>query len=244
MKKYLDIAVKAAFLAGKFLRESQDKVIHVKENRLKDLKLEVDFKSDEIIIDIIKNETPWDILTEEHGCVRRGEDATEYTWIVDPLDGSVNYFSGLPISCVSIALWRGVIPVIGVVHDFNRGVTYSAMEGTGLFLDGHVIVADRAHCIESSILCTGIPSGVKFDKEYQDVFKNGVESYRKVRLLGSAALSLAYVATGKATMYRENGIKIWDVAAGLALVRMSGMDYSCIGYPADVSTDVWAGLKG
>jgi len=143
-------------------------------------------------------------------------------WILDPLDGSVNLSRGIPLYCISLALWFNDEPVLGVIHDLCRTETFTGQVGVGAKLDGYQISCSSVSGSQNAILCTGFPVGTSFDEPPLTRFVGRVRSFKKVRLLGSAALSLAWVSCGRADAYLEEGIAIWDVAAGLALVQASG----------------------
>jgi myo-inositol-1(or 4)-monophosphatase len=188
----------------------------------RDIKLEADYKLEKFIIDNITQQSKYPILAEECGIVKRSDANDGYRWIVDPLDGSLNYYRGIPMSCISISLWKDMDPILGVVFDFNRGETFTGLVGKGAWLNGRPIRSSKVTEKSKAILCTGFPVSSDFSKKALIDFVENIRNFKKIRLLGSAALSLAYVACGRADCYQENGIKIWDVAAGLALVKAAG----------------------
>jgi myo-inositol-1(or 4)-monophosphatase len=197
----------------------------IKEMRLdldKDIKLEADYKLEKFIIDNIAQQSGYPILAEECGIVNGSGTSDVYRWIIDPLDGSLNYYRGIPMSCLSIGLWKEMDPILGVVFDFNHGETFTGLVGKGAWLNGRPIRLSDVTEKSKAVLCTGFPVSTDFSKEALIDFVEDIRNFKKIRLLGSAALSLAYVACGRADCYRENGIKIWDVAAGLALVKAAG----------------------
>jgi fructose-1,6-bisphosphatase/inositol monophosphatase family enzyme len=155
------------------------------------------------------------------------EDATPVTtagrrWIVDPLDGSLNFSRSIPFYGVSIALWDGDTPVLGVVHDAARDERFAGLVGEGAWRDGARIGVSAVAEPARAVLCTGFPAQTDHAEPAVAAFAAQVATFRKVRCLGSAALSLAYVACGRADAYREDHIALWDVAAGIALVRAAG----------------------
>jgi len=177
-------------------------------------------ESEAIILDHLKRESEFSILSEESGMFE-GKDH-RLIWIVDPLDGSLNYFRGIPLCCISIGLWQEDKPVAGIVYDFNRTEIFAGIDGEGAWLNGERIAVSSIPDKEKAALCTGFPANTDFSTESLMAFVQKVREYKKVRLLGSAALSLAYVAAGRADAYMENDIMLWDVAAGIALVKASG----------------------
>jgi myo-inositol-1(or 4)-monophosphatase len=162
------------------------------------------------------------ILSEESGYIPARADSN-YWFIVDPLDGTFNFVKGLGPSAISIALWEGDRPVFGVIYSVaERKLAWGGV-GIGAFADGRRIsVSDTSSRAQASI-CTGFP--VLFDVANDGAMRNfwrTVTPYAKVRMLGSAAVSLLHVATGAADAYSEQGIMLWDVAAGLAIVDGAG----------------------
>lgn len=214
------LAEKVAILAGDFLDRNHtcSKMINSESGR--DVKLEADCDSEKIIIDVL-NTTGIPILSEEVGLVASSQETT-LRWIVDPLDGTVNYFEGLPICCVSIALWENEHPVLGVIYDFVHKNIYKGIVGVGAWLNDVGMRVKNERPLNQSILCTGFPIASDFSDDSLITFAKHVRCFKKIRLFGSAAMSLAFVASGRADAYYEKRIKIWDVAAGLALVKAAG----------------------
>jgi myo-inositol-1(or 4)-monophosphatase len=184
----------------------------------RDIKIEADFLLDQFIRDRLTQTTGLPVVSEESG----GMPVAGDYWVVDPLDGSFNFARGLPFCAISIALWEGQAPIVGVVHDFARGECFSGLVGVGAWLNDEPIrpsgVSERAQ----AVLCTGVPLGNAFGSEAAAAFVGRLRAFKKIRLLGSAALMLAYVACGRADMYSEDAIALWDVAAGLAIVKAAG----------------------
>lgn len=186
-----------------------------------DVKLAADRESEQIILRVLRRDSDYSVLSEERGWT--GDRGPQPSWIVDPLDGSHNYLRSIPMCCVSIALWDGDTPVLGVIQEIHSGEVFSGIVGTGAWIgvDQELVVSAVAS-MSDAVICTGFPAGTDFGEAAITTFVKQVTSYRKVRLLGSAALSLAYVAAGRADAYYERDIKLWDIAAGVALVRAAG----------------------
>jgi len=144
-------------------------------------------------------------------------------WIVDPLDGSFNFVRGTGPCAVSIALWHGTSAVLGAILDIRSGeIAWGASDGPAM-QSARIISCSNTTERSAAVICTGIPSGFDFSDPDQVSSLTGImASYGKVRMIGSAASSLVMVASGQADAYSEQNIKIWDVAAGMALVRAAG----------------------
>lgn len=143
-------------------------------------------------------------------------------WLVDPLDGTLNFSRGFPMHAVSIALWDGKTPVLGVIVDIARDTLYQGVVGHGAWRNGQPIrvstVADRSQ----AVLATGFPAGRDYGDAALTAFITRVQAFKKVRMIGSAAMALVMVAEGTFDACYEEGGMIWDVAAGLALVAAAG----------------------
>jgi len=216
---WLRLAIRAAREAGTLLLTSgTGKVTHID----RDIKLEADRRAEKIILDILTKDSTFAILAEESG-FRAGTQLTDsLRWIIDPLDGSSNFQRQIPLCCVSVALWRGLEPVLGVIYDFNRDELFSGIVGEGAELNQSKIQVSGTTETSQATLCTGFPVSTDFSPVALSKSIDLVRQYKKVRLFGSAALSLAYVAVGRVDAYREQDIRLWDVAAGLALVQAAG----------------------
>lgn len=219
---HLRIAVEAAARAAEHLRASAGRVRREVRSEGHDIKIVGDTEAEGAILSFLSAESPLPVLSEE--CGDRGGPVGPGVprWFVDPIDGSLNFNRGLPFCCISIGLWEGDAPILGVVHDFNRGEVFAGAVGQGATLDGEPISVSRVASRAQAVLCTGFPVYSDFSREPLQGFLEQVRAYKKVRLLGSAALSLAYVAAGRVDAYMEDNIMPWDVAAGLALVAAAG----------------------
>jgi myo-inositol-1(or 4)-monophosphatase len=218
---YLKIAQEIATEAGKKLLDQSGDARKVNLSEGKDVKIKGDLISESIILERLQKCSHLPILSEEKGQV--GDFTTEqFSWIVDPLDGSLNFSRGLPLSCVSIALWQNKTPLLGVIFDFNRDELFSGIIGQGAWLNEQPIRVSMVREKKDAVLTSGFPIRTDFSKEGITTFTNDIQHYKKVRLLGSAALSLAYVACGRVDAYHEKNIMLWDVAAGCAIVQAAG----------------------
>jgi myo-inositol-1(or 4)-monophosphatase len=163
---------------------------------------------------------PEHALYGEEGIV--GDQKSEHQWVVDPLDGTVNFFYGVPHFCVSIALrFRSEI-IVGVIYDPVRDELWRAQKGELPTLNGQPCqVSDRAALAEA-VISVGLSKTRATIDAAVPVFQQMVTKVRKCRLMGSAALDLAYVACGRFDAYLEQGISLWDIAAGWILIETAG----------------------
>ena len=215
----LEIAKSASLLAGNFLKEQQDSNLKILTNKARDLKLQIDIDAEEIIKEHITANSSLPILAEESG---KSGSLDECFWVVDPLDGTSNFLRNIPISCVSIALVQGSKPILGAIFDFNNSDLYCAHKESKAYVNDIEISVSSLSLKKESTLVTGIPAKDNYsDAEFKNMI-SGFQSWKKIRMIGSAAMASAYVASGKAEAYKENGIFLWDIAAGAAIVEAAG----------------------
>jgi len=220
MKPYLDAAENAANAAGKLLRENFQQQQRVKTFAAHDIKLEIDVRAQELIGKLLLEEFPAHALYGEEGIA--GDQSSDHQWIVDPLDGTVNYFYGIPHFCVSIALRVHKELVVGVIYDPIRGEMWTGQRGEISKLNGAPIhVSDRAELAEAIVSIGLAKTGETINTNFP-LLQQMIHRVRKCRVLGSAALDLAYVACGRFDAYVETGISLWDIAAGSLLVENAG----------------------
>lgn len=189
----------------------------------RDIKLEADLFLHKELVERLTRSTGIGCLSEEDKAGHRwGE--MDPVWIIDPLDGSMNYSRRVPLYCISVALWRGGRPEIGLVYDIERSVEFWSFNGRTLSNNASVAVGKVAQ-LDRAILATGFPLQCDISQNAVNWFLNFAASFKKVRMLGTAALSLAWTAEGRLDAYFEKDIMLWDVAAGLALVQGAGGVY-------------------
>lgn len=221
LKKLLALAESAARETGAILRTGGDKSVSL--NTATDVKLAADVNSETLVRERLAA-TGLPIIGEELGGDPALYDAagTALYWVVDPLDGTFNYQRGQPLTCVSIGLMRGSEPVLGVIFNFNADEMFSGLVGEGIFLNGRKIVPAWATEISQACLMTGFPALADKSPEALAPFIAEVGKFKKIRMIGTAALAVAYVACGRADVYQEQGTNLWDIAAGIALVKAAG----------------------
>ena len=221
LDKEKEIAIKAAKLAGKLLKEDKN-ILNLKINsNPRDTKLKADIKSEKLILDILNSESSYPVLAEETG--KTSDDLGDIFWVVDPLDGTANYNRNIPICCVSIGLVKNMKPLIGVIFDFNNDDIFVGDNVNNLArLNNKDIKVSDIQKKTDGVLITGLP----FNTDYSDnPLKNlisDMQIWKKVRMIGSAAMASCYVASGKAELYQEKGIYLWDIIAGAAIVESAG----------------------
>ncbi|MAV94374.1 inositol monophosphatase [Pseudomonadota bacterium] len=234
LKQSLKIAKTAALLAGKFLLKAKGSDLKILVNKGRDLKLQLDIDTENIIKDYIQSHSNYSILGEETGS---SDTLKEFYWIVDPLDGTSNFLRGIPISCVSIALMNDLEPVLGVIYDFNHDDFYYAHKGSNAFINNQEISVSSLCLKDESTLVTGIPAKIHYsDAEFNQLIST-FQAWKKIRMIGSAAMAAVYVASGKAETYQENGIFLWDIAAGAAIVTAAGGKVSITNVQSDYRVD-------
>ena len=220
MKHYLDAAEKAARAAGKLLRKNFGRPQRVNAVAAHDIKLQIDIQTQELITKLLLKEFPRHALYGEEGIV--GDQSSEHQWIVDPLDGTVNYFYGIPHFCVSIALRLRSEVMVGVIYDPIRREMWKGQKGKTSKLNGDPVhVSDRADLAEAVVSVGLAKTGETINANFP-LLQQMVHRVRKCRVLGSAALDMAYVACGRLDAYIEQGISLWDIAAGWLLVENAG----------------------
>jgi myo-inositol-1(or 4)-monophosphatase len=238
-EKCKEVAVKA----GNLLHDNFRFDAIVTSELAKDIKTQADKASEDLILsNLLEFNIP--ILTEESGVHRLSftikdqeflspkdslqvetDDTPELLFIIDPLDGTFNFSRGFKHACVSIALWRKDNPIFGVVYDFYNDDLYTGFLKEGARCNGKKINTSQIQEVKNAILATGFPVHGDFREENLKNLIQNFQYYKKIRMIGSAAMSLANVATGIFDAYSESGIKIWDVAAGLAILKEAGGSY-------------------
>jgi myo-inositol-1(or 4)-monophosphatase len=222
MHPMLNTAVKAARKAGSVInRASLDlEGIRVGAKGRSDFVTEVDHAAERIIVDILLKAYPdHAVLAEESGA--SGE--SEYTWIIDPLDGTTNFIHGFPQYAVSIALRHRDLITQAVVYDPTRNELFTATRGRGAFLNERRIRVSRRDRLNESLIGTGFPfRSLEHLDDYVRMFKAITEHTAGIRRPGAAALDLAYVAAGRLDGFWEIGLSPWDMAAGSLLILEAG----------------------
>jgi myo-inositol-1(or 4)-monophosphatase len=210
------------------LRESYERVERIDYKSARDVVTDVDYRSEEMLLAAIREHYPGDaILAEESGAHRRvGYDGTaaRRRWVLDPLDGTVNYANGIPFFCVSIALVADGRPVIGVVLDPMRDDLYTATVDGPALLNGEPVAASEKEALSDYVVSLTVIGRGGIGRE-----RRIARRIRIPRRMGSAALALAYVANGRFDACVQNGgISPWDVAAAGLIAERAGATVSDI----------------
>ena len=227
MTRELEVAIVAAEAAGEVLRNGFGQHQEVKFKGEVDLVTKADENAEQAIKQILQETFPnYGMLAEEGGELN-GEGGVR--WIVDPLDGTTNFAHGLPLFCTSIALERAGEVVLGVVYDPIANEIYTAERGGGATLNGVPIGVSHIDEPIRALLATGFPYNRDEVPAALELFGQFAVRTQSIRRLGSAALDLCYVAAGRLDGYYERGVKAWDIAAGMLILREAGgkaTDYS------------------
>lgn len=187
-----------------------------------DMVTEVDLLCEKLIMGKIKEIYPLHgIISEEAG---RSLHENEYVWIIDPLDGTNNYFHGYPVFAVSIALRKGNEPVLGVVYAPKQDEMFYAVKGKGAYLNDQAIKVSATDNLRISLLATGFPYDKAEDRQHNNlsIFTHIVPDIMGIRRSGSAAYDMCCAACGRLDGYWELKVKLWDIAAGELIVREAG----------------------
>ena len=216
--KTIDIAKEA----GEIIREGFGKNLSIEfKTDEANIVTNIDKAAEKVIVDYIRKEYPThSIIAEESGENRK---SSEYTWVIDPLDGTTNFAHALPIFAVSIGLLKGDEIILGIIYDVMRDVVYSAENGSGTFANKSKINVNDNSNLSRSVLVTG------FAYDRGDQYKNAIKLFgsfltntRGVRRLGSAAIDFCYVASGVFEGFWEANLSPWDVCAGILIVKEAG----------------------
>jgi myo-inositol-1(or 4)-monophosphatase len=231
-KRALATAVTAAHAAGKIMRDNLRSVKKINETTQHDIKLELDVRCQRRIERELRRAFPKIPILGEEGIL--GDPDAPVRWVVDPIDGTVNFSYGIPHACVSIALQvRGVRrearedfdSIVGVVYDPFTDELWTAMRGQQSQLNGKVIRVSRRKKLNEAIVALGFAKQRSTLNKMLPVFNGLIHRVRKIRIMGAAALSLVYVATGRMDAYLEYGLRLWDIAAGGLIVECAGGEF-------------------
>lgn len=219
--KELQCARTAALAAGELLRNHAGQSELIVDNiESHDIKLELDRRSQELIESILNKSFPNYAIYGEEGC--SGDPLSEYRWVLDPIDGTVNFFYGIPHFSISIALQKAKKTIVGVIYDPMRNELWEAIRGDLVTLNGKAITVSKRTHLSDAVLSIGMSKAASGVEKALPRLIEMMKKARKCRIMGSATLDVAYVATGRLDAYIEGEISLWDIAAGALMVEMAG----------------------
>jgi myo-inositol-1(or 4)-monophosphatase len=220
-RSLLKLAVRGARRAGTYLKKRfHEDDREITGNYRHDVKLDVDKKTEELLISLIGKRFP------EHGfiCEEIGRDLEkpDDNWVIDPLDGSVNFSRNIPHFCTSIAFKRGGRFLVGVVYDPMRDELFSAVRGQGAFLNGKPMKRRPITSLEEAVVSGGFFK-IESLEEGGKIFEKIALRVKKVRFFGSATLDLCYLACGRVNGYIQHAVNEWDIAAASLIAGEQGI---------------------
>ena len=225
----LQVAKEAARATGTLLRSHFGKPPAVATFYAHDIKLELDVQAQDLITKHLLGAFPDHALYGEEGLA--GNQESLWEWIVDPIDGTVNFFYGIPHFCVSIALRHEGVLQLGVIYDPMCDELWEVERGGIPLLNGQPIRVSTRTQLSDAILAVGFAKSSSTIKAGLPLLAHYVQRARKCRLMGSAALDVAYVACGRLDGYVESSISLWDIAAGQLLVEQAGGTFVLTPHP-------------
>jgi len=229
LKRAVACAVSAAQRAGAVMRRNRAVAKKINSRSRYDIKLALDVRCQEIITRILLGAFPQSGLLGEEGVA--GAADAPLRWVVDPIDGTVNFTYGVPHACVSIALQERAdgtpdyTTIAGVVFDPFCGELWTAAAGAPARLNGKTIHVSSRKNLDQAVVAIGFSKDAASLRENLPVFNALVRRVLKMRMTGSAALCLAYVASGRFDAYVESGVRIWDIAAAGFILERAGGDF-------------------
>ncbi len=218
----LVVMTKAAEKAGKALLRDFGEVeqLQVSKKGPSDFVSNADTKAEEILRNELTKARPaFGIMAEES---TTSKPDTEFTWIIDPLDGTSNFLHGIPHWAISIGLAKGDQMIAGVVYEPIRDEMFWCEKGAGAYLNANRLRVSGRQSLEASLIATGIPFKGHESPSFMTELQSVAPKVAGIRRMGAASLDLAYVAAGRYDGYWERNLKAWDVAAGVALVMEAG----------------------
>lgn len=217
----LHTATTAVRAAGALLLRLRTRTLNVISEIGHDIKLQADREAESLILRILADQMPLPVLTEETG-EHDIQNESDPMWIVDPLDGTFNYSRGLPLCCSCVGLWHHTTPLVGAVFNFFTGELFTGIPGKGAWLNDHPIHASAIDDVTKAALATGFPSCQNLSDAPFLQFLSRVRSFKKIRMVGSAAMAGVFAACGRLDAYAENDLWLWDVAAAAAIATAAG----------------------
>ncbi len=229
----LELAIRLAIQAGTYLNDHLHDEIDIEHKGRIDLVTNMDRTVQAMIVEGIELLRPADGILAEEACEKRGN--SEYMWIIDPIDGTTNFIHHIPFFCVSIAVMKAGEPFIGVCYNPVSRDLFHALSGGGAYRNTDRISVSGTHALIDSLVATGFPYKQETIDAVMMRFSRVVKNARGVRRFGSAELDLCHVAAGAFDAFWEEGLKPWDMAAGVVILKEAGgMVTSLDGSPFDL----------
>ena len=217
---YLEVATETALAVGKFMKSHFGEPLEVDDMQSHDIKLALDVECQDLITERLLAAYPTHALYGEEGIA--GDQDSPFQWIIDPIDGTVNFWYGIPHFCTSIALREGEDILCGVIYDPMRDELWQIEKGGRPTLNGKEIQVSKRSDLSDCIVTVGLSKSLEAIRTGLPLFGDLASKVRKMRMMGSAALEMAYLASGRMDAYFERSISLWDIAAGQLLLEAAG----------------------
>ncbi|HOS96736.1 MAG TPA: inositol monophosphatase family protein [Deltaproteobacteria bacterium] len=229
----LDFSIRLATKAGDYLKDNLEGEITIEHKGRIDLVTNMDRLSQERIVSEIERAYPDHGILAEEGFSKKGTSA--FTWVIDPIDGTNNFIHRIPFFCVAVAVLKDGEPLVGVCRNPVSDETFWAQAGRGAFKNGAPIRVSQTRRMIDSLIATGFPYDHDDMASLLGRFERVLRKARGIRRMGSAALDLCMVASGSLDGFWEQGLKPWDMAAGVVILREAGGAVTCLdGSPFDL----------
>lgn len=216
----LKLALESAIAAGRILMDRPSAFEISTKSSAIDIATQMDQSAENLIVERIRSARPDDAIVGEEGAKVTGSSGIR--WVIDPLDGTVNYLYELPGWCVSVAAKDENGSLVGVVHAPSLGMTWQAERGGGAFLNGKKIATSRVAELDKALIATGFSYSREVRQGQAEAIKKLIPLCRDIRRLGAAAVDLCHIASGAVDGYFEVGLKEWDLAAGALIATEAG----------------------
>ena len=220
MPSYLETGVEIAREAGTLLSKYFERRVAFELKGEHDLVTEADRASESLVVERLRSHFPSHSIVAEEGGGHQG--SSEYCWYVDPLDGTTNFAHGFPMYNITMALEQSGELIAGVIFDPEANEMFTSERGSGAYLNNRRIRVSKVDQIENTLVATGFPSRKRHQNINVHFYYQLAMITHGVRRAGSAALDLAYVASGRLDAFWEFGLNPWDMAAGILLIREAG----------------------
>lgn len=233
-QQLLQLAEEIAFRAGDLLMKRPSKFELDQKSGVLDFATQMDHESEKLIVESILSARPDDGIIGEEGANRAG--TSGYTWVIDPIDGTVNYLYGIPGWCISIAIKDEIGGLIGVVHSPSIGMTWKAIRDSGAFLNGFPIRCNEPVPLNRALIATGFAYDIDRRKPQAEFVKQLLPKIRDIRRIGACAVDICMVASGSIDAHFEAGVNEWDYAAAGLIAKEAGANFKSI-------SGIWNGEK-